>query len=343
MASNYLSNSYSNANLYSSGASLRNQSASGYFSQSVGSASAAIAGSSDNRSRIEQAILSAVNPIDIQEREEISANGVRGIWANKSETAHIRNLEKYRLNNDSNPQVIRKKPTEKVKYTQEVSVRYLKPPAPPKPGDIIVKQQQDVQEPAAPPLVIRQAAQRPKTPQPLIIRERPPKAPEPVPEKVITVPGKVIPPPPRKVVIEKLPEIPAKPQNIIIEKWLPYEDAGARRVIYEKPCSQPQPSCPPKNVVIEWEKPCVEIKQEFKELGVVQADPEEYRRRYNFNKDIKDLPSIVGQLSAQARRSSSSSRPRPVSSVLRLEGDVEALRLVDLEREGLSQYRSLLN
>ncbi len=40
---------------------------------------------SNGVSQIEQAILGSHNPIDIQESEEITVNGYRGVWANKSE------------------------------------------------------------------------------------------------------------------------------------------------------------------------------------------------------------------------------------------------------------------
>lgn len=55
--------------------------------------------------------------------------------------------EEHKLNVDPNPTVIRKKPTERAKYTQNVSLKYLKPPPPPKPGDITIEQEPDVQVP----------------------------------------------------------------------------------------------------------------------------------------------------------------------------------------------------
>lgn len=49
-------------------------------------------------------------------------------------------LEQYRLNVDQNPHVIRRKPNEKVSYLQEIAVKYLKPPPPPRAGDIVIRQ-----------------------------------------------------------------------------------------------------------------------------------------------------------------------------------------------------------
>ena len=60
------------------------------------------------------------------------------------------------LNVDPNPQLIRKKPAEKVHYRQEVAVRFLKPPPPAPHGDIVIKQERDVQAAPAPPLLVRQ-------------------------------------------------------------------------------------------------------------------------------------------------------------------------------------------
>ncbi len=51
------------------------------FSKSFSS----LGGMSSGISQIEQAILRSQNPIEIQESEEITVNGHRGVWANKSE------------------------------------------------------------------------------------------------------------------------------------------------------------------------------------------------------------------------------------------------------------------
>ena len=65
-------------------------------------------------------------------------------------------LDQYQLNVDPNPQLIRKKPAEKVQYTQQISLKFLKPPPPQQPGDIVIKQERDVQAAPAPPLLVRQ-------------------------------------------------------------------------------------------------------------------------------------------------------------------------------------------
>ena len=58
------------------------------------------------------------------------------------------------LNHDPNPIVVHKK-SAPVQYTQNVSVRFLKPPPLPPQGKVIVKQEPDIILPPPPPLIIR--------------------------------------------------------------------------------------------------------------------------------------------------------------------------------------------
>jgi len=86
----------------------------------------------------------------------------------------------FQFNSDSNPDLIIKNPTEKLKYTQDVSVQLLKLPEEPLPGDILVKQEPDIQEKAKSPLYVRQKPGAPVTPPPVILREKPPILYEPI-------------------------------------------------------------------------------------------------------------------------------------------------------------------
>ncbi|UJR08658.1 hypothetical protein I4U23_012917 [Adineta vaga] len=87
-------------------------------------------------------------------------------------------LDQYKINYDPNPIIIRKQiPMEMPTYKQQVIVRYLRPPTPPSPGPLIIKEVREPQAAAAPPLVIRTRAPREKTPPPIIIREAPPLVP----------------------------------------------------------------------------------------------------------------------------------------------------------------------
>jgi hypothetical protein len=96
------------------------------------------------RSKIEAAILNSNEPIDINESNEICANGYKGIWANKDEIANWIGplpLSEYPINQDPNPILIKKKSNKQLELQKKVLVRYLEPPRPRTPGEIIVKQE----------------------------------------------------------------------------------------------------------------------------------------------------------------------------------------------------------
>lgn len=168
-----------------------------------------------------------------------------------------------------------------------------------------------------------------------------PQPPAPVGPKRITISGKRLPPPPRKVVIERLAPLPAKPQNVIIERWLPYAESK-RRVIFNRAAEVKAEVATPRNVIVQWESPRVNVRKEVKYLGVIRANPAEYVQRYGsslkvhtalpqFVLDIK-TPSDVGTLAADYR----------YRSVLELEGQLEGFQYVNLDTEGLSEYRAQL-
>jgi len=249
-------------------------------------------------------------------------------------------LDQYRLNVDQNPHIIRKKAQEKVNYLQEIAVRYLKPPPPPRAGDIIIRQLANKQVAPAPPLIVRQPGPVAPAPAPLVVREAPPQPPQPLPGKQITIPGKTIPPPARKVIIERLPPTPAKPQQIFVERWLPYGQQ-TQRVVFQA-CRQGCTIPDPKNVVIQWDAPEVEIRREFKNLGVHQADPQEYLSKYGSSLVRADaLPELALKYSnQQGVQLAANSR---AESAIVLEGDVQALKLIDLEANGLGHLRGRLS
>jgi hypothetical protein len=93
-------------------------------------------------SNIEAAILRSSSPIKIKEGEEIEVNGQRGIWANKIEQMNWSGdipLKDYQINQDNHPEIIKKTFKRHLEYVQELAIRYLKPPTPPTPGEIIIK------------------------------------------------------------------------------------------------------------------------------------------------------------------------------------------------------------
>lgn len=249
-------------------------------------------------------------------------------------------LEQYKLNNDPNPEVIRKKPSDKIRYIQDVAIRFLEPPQPPKPGDIVVKQLPNRQIAPAPPLIVRQAPPRPPLPPPLVLREAPPQPPARIPEQLLLVPGKVLAPPARKVVVERLPPIPPKPQQIFLEKWLPFKQQK-RRVVFQPA----EPDCvlpSPRNLVIQWDAPEVEITREYKNLGTHLANPDEYVRRYGSellrHEEFKQAAARIGAPDSVVVSDSHKELGLP-----ELEGDLQALSLVDVTRTDLAAYAQYLS
>ena len=100
--------------------------------------------SSNFISNVEASILRSCEPIPISETQEITAAGNRGIFANRCEVCQWKGdlpINEYPINEDACPEVINKKLKQKLEYVQEMAVRYLKPPTPPAPGEIIIKQE----------------------------------------------------------------------------------------------------------------------------------------------------------------------------------------------------------
>ncbi len=296
----------------------------------------------DYLSELEVNILRSERPISVNETEEISVEEFKGIWANKQEALNWTGdlaLTQYEINKDTTPDLITKKYEKDLVYVQELAVRYLRPPTLPPPGDILIKQEANTLAKPAPPLIIRQQPPRPCTPEPLVVREKPPKLPSLVGRKVITIGGKRLPPPPRKVIVERLPPVPAKPQAVITERWLPFTKPK-RRVIYQKPPADPV-YCTPKNVIITWEPPNVTIEKKIKFLGVVTANPDEYIARYGDTlRDAKEFPEISRNIPVQEGHVLAADLSQDeFEAPYELEGDLEALSLIDLEAEGLEMYK----
>jgi hypothetical protein len=175
----------------------------------------------------------------------------------------------------------------------------------------------------------------------------PPKPPKiPIGIKQIVISGKKIPPPPRKVIIERLAPLPNKPRPVIIERWLPYQEQS-RKVILNKRQSvnnESNKNSNTRNLIVQWEAPQAVVKQQIQYLGVIRADPIEYTKKYaGFLKEAKDLPvfvtkiktpsSVGGCLAADLKNN---------SYVPKLVGELDALKYIDLDKEGLSEYKEQL-
>lgn len=322
-------------------------------------------------SKIEDAILNSATPLPVNDSEEIEALGHRGIWLNKGEVNNWNGpvpLAQYKINNDPNPEIVHRTTTQPIEYNQDISVRYLRPPTPT--GDLIIRQENQHVAVAAPPVVIRQHPPRPITPPTTVIREAPPTFH--YDRKVINVTGKTVTDiPDRRLIIERMPSLPPKPPSIIIEKWLPPAKLR-RRVVYEGSTAR-QTYERQRNLVVEWNTPPAIIKRGIKYLGVVNADPNEYRSRYGaslrhpselphfvldydqvskLNPDIpvrytKDLDFDVDRVRTvpESRLVSTGFSTRAATpSQVEVFGDLDALKLLDpatLEREGLQNYKPI--
>ncbi len=82
--------------------------------------------------------------------------------------------------------------------------------------------------------------------------------------------------------------------------------------------------------------------REHKHLGVIRANPCEYVQRYNGTlKTSKDLPQFVLDIKTPEGLILAADQSNRCG-MHELEGDLDALKLVDLDREGLGEYRSYL-
>ena len=63
-------------------------------------------------SEVEQSILRAAVPVELNETEEITVNGESGVWANRDEVTNWKGpvpIKEYEINADANPEVITKR------------------------------------------------------------------------------------------------------------------------------------------------------------------------------------------------------------------------------------------
>lgn len=231
-------------------------------------------------SEIERAIHTSNRPIEPEEAEfiEIPELGIKGFWINKSETEKWKGgevpLSDYKINLDSNPEVIPLKYAGCVERIEAKAVKFLKPLQIQPPGDLVITQLPDYQPPEAPPIIVRQLAPEHCDPKPQVIRERPPVPPEIIPSQEIIIPGKRLDPPPRRVIVEKLAKEPDEIKGITVERWLPYE-RQQRRVVFNR-APEVKPIEVGHNIEYVWESPCVEQRTEFQNLGVEYVDPAVY-------------------------------------------------------------------
>lgn len=192
---------------------------------------------------------------------------------------------------DPNPRIVRKTGVESsLAYEQRISVKYLRPPTPPPPGPLIIREVRPPQPPPPPPLVIREQLAGASQPPPLILRERPPEPPASMTgeTKIKTLPP--VPVPPRSVIIERFQSAAPRPRDIVIERWLPYGPSRERHVKIE-PAPPPMKYSEPSHTIILYEGGDARVNRKFEDLGVVREDPHSYLSR--FGSSLLDSTTIV--------------------------------------------------
>lgn len=194
-------------------------------------------------------------------------------------------------------------------------------------------------EPSSP--ITRHNPGLPLNSEPIIIREHPPDYfPTTTENKIFTIEGDKTPPPLRKLIIEKLPNVPEKPPSITVERWLSYPKVR-QKVVFNRPPQLDPSLTKPKNFIIEWQDPQVVVKNELKYLGIVEADPLDYVKTHGSElKNLEDLPEFAREIKAPGGLKLASECQ--TEDLIELYGDVDALRLIDLEKEGLGEYIKLL-
>ena len=274
----------------------------------------------------------------------ITVNGVTGVWVNKEECLKWNGpipLEQYKINKDAEPIIVYKRRSLSVPV-REISIRYLKPTKLPDAGDLILKEDEPINFPPAPPIILRQTSSHQG---PRIIREKPPIPPKHVPVQTISLPGKILDPPPRQVIIERVNE---PPQETIVERWLSYPKQ--KRNIVFQPCQNKEENVTvktPQNIIIDWDfdelpKAPVDshpIKQSNIEYSVQTVDPNEYKHKYhNELMDSDCFDDLISKYEMPQGEILASKLNNDEENKFILTGAVEALNLVDKNKDDINKY-----
>ena len=97
-------------------------------------------------------------------------------------------------------------------------------------------------------------------------------------------------------------------------------------------------------MIIQWASPEVKIKHKVNNLGTIKADPQDYRERYASDLiQSSELPDIVQNIEHPPGIVLAADFYKNHSQlVYELHGDIEALRLIDLDMYDLSEYKAQL-
>jgi len=286
--------------------------------------------------------------------ENINVNGVSGHYVNKSEAESSWRgdvgLTAIQVFQDSAPEVVRKKATNcPANLKNHQTLKALKVCEAKPVGDIIIEETPSVQagpQPEPPPLHLVLPGKGPSgNKREVHIQEQAPAPQRDIGEKVIRIPSRnpagKAPHGQRQLIVESLPDAPdTSSEDVHVVRWLA-PAPRTRRVIFKPApptCAPPAPP-PPKNLHVIWEPCSLEAATEFRFLGQECAQPGQTGSGQVVA--TGQLPQFA--LSQQAPAGERwASDARPGDDIPKLVGDLEALKLIDLDREGLSEYRAQL-
>ena len=196
------------------------------------------------------------------------------------------------------PVVIRRK-SKDLLFKQQVDIQLLRPPTPPAPAPIIIREVRQRPPSCHKPMTVRQKLEDTgqihisKTPSPIVLRERPPLPPRhdyPSKPTIVYRHLPTAPPSPPTVILERLrPHVAAviqKPAPILVEKWLPYPPEQKRKIYYE--CASPLPTRDKrhvneqaKQIIVEYDDVNVIVNKDIKQRkNIKRISPNQYVKRY---------------------------------------------------------------
>jgi hypothetical protein len=133
-------------------------------------------------------------------------------------------------------------------------------------------------------------------------------------------------------IIDQFPELSIEQQTNLINKWVPFGDIQKKIIV---------PDAEPKKFIFNYNSSNLSAKKELNYLGIIDVNPDEYTQKYGAElKHSSDLPKYILDIKTPDNLKLAAEITEPL--VHELEGDVNALKLVDLDREELSIYRQYL-
>jgi hypothetical protein len=116
-----------------------------------------------------------------------------------------------------------------------------------------------------------------------------------------------------------MPPLPAKPRPVIIEKWLPYRQAAERPVLYQRTEKTESNRPMQRNLILQYDQPRVQIKQELQNFGCFRVDPAIYRAQHgtslrrteSIRKVLKDIGCDVDLITSTGYNTCYSSSNQP--------------------------------